>query len=291
MSNSLMDRLSKAGSIKVTTLEDSSFFNEKDMIPTNIPIINIALSGKLDGGITSGLNIIAGESKRFKSLLGLLQVKAYLKQYTDAICIFYDSGYGITPEYVKSMGVPTDRVMHVPLEHIEQLKFDMSKRLDAINRGDKVIFFLDSLGNLASKKEVEDALDEKAVSDMTRAKQIKSFFRIITPHLTTKNLTCIVVNHVYKEQGCLAGETKVKTANGNKNIGDIKVGDLVYSVSGLKPVTWTYSPDDLDIEGKKFMRLTFNDGSFVDCTDNHKFLLNDMTWKPAGEMVVGEVFK
>lgn len=199
---SLMERLSKSGATKnASVLSDSVFFNEKDMIPTEVPIINLALSGRLDGGITSGLNIIAGESKRFKSLLGLLQVKAYLRQYEDAVCLFYDSEFGIPPDYISSMGIDPARVLHIPIEHIEQLKFDISKRLEEIKRGDKVIIFVDSLGNLASKKEVEDALDEKSVSDMTRAKQVKSLFRIITPHLTTKDVTCIVINHVYKEQG------------------------------------------------------------------------------------------
>jgi hypothetical protein len=60
---------------------------------------------------------------------------------------------------------------------------------------------VDSVGNLASKKEVEDALEGKSVADMTRAKQLKSLFRMVTPHLTIKDIPMIVVNHTYKEQG------------------------------------------------------------------------------------------
>ncbi len=36
-----------------------------------------------------------------------------------------------------------------------------------------VIIVVDSVGNLASKKEVDDALEGKSVADMTRAKQMK----------------------------------------------------------------------------------------------------------------------
>jgi hypothetical protein len=54
---------------------------------------------------------------------------------------------------------------------------------------------------LASKKEVDDALDGKSVADMTRAKQMKSLFRMITPHLTIKDIPAIVVNHTYMEIG------------------------------------------------------------------------------------------
>jgi hypothetical protein len=54
---------------------------------------------------------------------------------------------------------------------------------------------------LASKKEVEDALEGKSVADMTRAKQMKSLFRMVTPHLTIKDIPMIVVNHTYSEMG------------------------------------------------------------------------------------------
>jgi hypothetical protein len=60
---------------------------------------------------------------------------------------------------------------------------------------------VDSVGNLASKKEVDDALEGKSVADMTRAKQMKSLFRMITPHLTIKDIPMVVVNHTYAEIG------------------------------------------------------------------------------------------
>jgi len=197
--NELLKRIKGAGAVKqASVLSDSLFFNEKEQSPTDIPIINLALSAKLDGGLASGLTFLAGPSKHFKSLLGLLLVKAYLKKYKDSICIFYDSEFGITPEYITSNGIDANRVLHVPIEHLEQLKFDISKRLEEIKRGDKVIIFIDSVGNLASKKEVEDALDEKSVADMSRARVMKSLWRIVTPHLTTKDIPCIAVNHTYQ---------------------------------------------------------------------------------------------
>ena len=196
---SLLEKLQKSGAVKHTSvLNKSTFFNVKDSIPTEIPIINVALSGRLDGGLTPGLTFLAGESKSFKSLLGLMLVKAYMKKHEDAVCLFYDSEFGVTPEYIESNGIDTSRVLHIPIEHLEQLKFDISQRLEEIERGDKVIIFVDSVGNLASKKEVEDALDGKSVADMSRAKVMKSLWRIVTPHLTTKDIPCVAVNHTYQ---------------------------------------------------------------------------------------------
>jgi hypothetical protein len=94
-----------------------------------------------------------------------------------------------------------DRVIHTPVTDVEQLKFDIMKQLQGIERDEKVIILIDSIGNLASKKEVEDALNEKSVADMSRAKQIKSLFRMVTPHLTMKNIPLVAVNHTYKEIG------------------------------------------------------------------------------------------
>jgi RecA/RadA recombinase len=193
-----MDKLLKAGAVKMaSTLSESKFFAAKDQIPTDVPCLNIAFSGAIDGGITPGLTVLAGPSKHFKSNLGLIGVRAYFNKYPDAVCLFYDSEFGISQDYIASHGIDTERVIHIPIEHIEMLKFDIAKRLEEIERGDHVIIFIDSVGNLASKKEVEDALEEKSAADMTRAKQMKSLFRIITPHLTMKDLPCLVVAHTY----------------------------------------------------------------------------------------------
>ena len=196
---SLMSKMMKAGTIKETSiLAESELFNEKEQAPTSIPIINMALSGRVDGGLTSGLTFLAGPSRHFKSLLGLIMVSAYMKKYPDSVCLFYDSEFGITPQYIQANGIDTSRVLHVPIEDLEQLKFDITKRLHSLERGEKVIIFIDSVGNLASKKEAEDALEGKSVADMSRAKVMKSLWRIITPHLTTKDIPCIAVNHTYQ---------------------------------------------------------------------------------------------
>lgn len=199
---SLIDRIRKNSTIKETDiLSDSVFFTKKDMIPTTIPVINVALSGRLDGGLTPGLTMWAGPSKHFKTAFSLLMANAYLNKYQDGVVLFYDSEFGTPQGYFNSFGIDTDRVVHTPITDIEQLKFDMMQQLQEIKRGDRIIIVVDSIGNLASKKEVEDALDQKSVADMSRAKQVKSLFRMVTPHLTMKDIPMVVVNHTYKEIG------------------------------------------------------------------------------------------
>lgn len=75
----LKSRLIKASTSKMTAeLTKSKFFNEKDVVRTKIPMLNIAISGALDGGMQSGLTIFAGPSKHFKSNMSLTMVSAYL---------------------------------------------------------------------------------------------------------------------------------------------------------------------------------------------------------------------
>ena len=199
---SILDKLKKNSTIKDTAiLKDSKFFTKKDMIPTSIPIINVALSGRFDGGLTPGLTMWAGPSKHFKTAFSLLMAKSYLDKYEDAVLLFYDSEFGTPQSYFDSFGIDTSRVLHTPVTDVEQLKFDIMQQMDQIERGEHVIIVIDSIGNLASKKEVEDAMNAKAVADMSRAKQMKSLFRMVTPHLTMKDIPMIVVNHTYKEIG------------------------------------------------------------------------------------------
>ena len=199
---SILDKIKKNSSIKESAiLSKSKFFTDKDMIPTAVPIINVALSGKLDGGLTPGLTMWAGPSKHFKTAFSLLMAKSYLDKYPDAALLFYDSEFGTPQSYFDSFGIDTNRVLHTPITDIEKLKIDIMQQLNEVERGEHLIIVVDSIGNLASIKEVNDALEGKTVGDMSRAKAVKSLFRMVTPHLNLKDIPMIVVNHTYMEIG------------------------------------------------------------------------------------------
>lgn len=301
-SGALLERLNGTSSNKMSAmLAESIFFNDKDTIRTRVPIINLMMSGRLDGGITPGLTCIAGPSKHFKSNLSLVMVSAYLRKYPDAVCLFFDNEFGSTPDYFTSQGVDISRVIHCPFIDVEELKFDIVKKLEAITRGDKVIIYIDSIGNVASKKELQDAKDEKSAQDMTRAKQIKSLFRMVTPYLTVLDIPCIAVNHTYETQemfsktvmsgGCVVSGTKIQMGDGSlKNVEDIKEGEFVKSMVGTSMVTHTWNPDTLEVGEPECYEVEFEDGYKVTCSDIHKFLIMDgdtPKWVMAKDLVVG----
>jgi RecA/RadA recombinase len=199
---SLADRLLKAGAKgnSASMLKKSRFFNDDIGIPTSVYSLNIALSGSIHGGILPGVGVIAGPSKHFKSNLSLEIVSSYMKKHKESICIFYDSEFGTKKGYFEKSGVDEDRVIHVPISDIEELTFDVAQKLKEIEESDKVIILIDSVGNLASKKEVADAEGENSAMDMTRAKKLKGFFRIVTPKLHMKFIPMICIAHVYQTQ-------------------------------------------------------------------------------------------
>jgi len=227
----------------------------------------------------------------------LLMAGAYLKKHTDACLMFYDSEFGSPQQYFESFGIDTSRVLHIPIKNIEELKFDIVNQLEQMDRKDKVIIVIDSVGNLASKKELEDAMNEKSVADMTRAKALKGLFRMVTPYLTMKNIPLLAINHTYQTQemfskavvsgGCFEEGTLVRLADGNnKPINEIVVGDLVITRDGVRDVTHTWDPDTL-LEGEpECYELEFEDGHKIVCSDTHPFAVNGQ-WVQAQDLTIG----
>lgn len=199
---SVMQKLMKASKIKESAiLSESKVYAPSALVDTGVPMINVALSGDVDGGLSSGLTVLAGQSKHFKTSFALLMSAAYMREKKDAVMLFYDSEFGSPQAYFDTFGIDTDRVLHVPVMNVEELKFDVVAQLEALDKKDDVIIVIDSIGNLASKKEIEDTMNEKSVADMTRAKQLKSLFRMVTPYLAMKSIPMLAINHTYKEIG------------------------------------------------------------------------------------------
>lgn len=281
-----INKFLKNSSIKAAAMiEESKVFKERELAPTQVYALNIAYSGSLFGGLDTGLTLWAGPSRHFKSVYTLISVKAWMDKYPDAICLFYDSEFGTPSAYFKSVGIDTSRVVHLPVTNIEDLKFDVMKQLDIIDETDKVIIAIDSIGNTASVKEVQDALDEKSVADMSRAKALKGFTRMITPILKTKDIPCIGVNHTYQEigmfpktimgGGCVIEGTEVLMADGTlKEIQDIQVGEYVKTPVGDHVVTNVWDPQTLEIGEPECYEIEFEDGTKYTISDNDHLFVN-----------------
>lgn len=184
----------------ISKIENSFIFNEKNenKVITDIPALNIALSGEVDGGFLSGITVFAGKSKHFKTMYALELARNFLEQKDDSILVFFDSEFGSPKKYFEKFGDNISRIIHVPVTTVEELRSQLLNQIEGFERDDNVIFIIDSVGSLASEKETDDAMDGKNTVDMTRAKINKSLTRIVTPKLALKNIPCIAINHTYQ---------------------------------------------------------------------------------------------
>ena len=246
----LFDKLKKANTIKDASLLSLSKFFKEEFYPTGIPILNLALSARLDGGFTYGMTILAGASKTAKSLIMLYLAKQYLDNNKDSIFILYDCEFGTHNQMIDSVGIDRSRIYHKPLEDVEQLKIDLMKTLQDIDREDKVIIGVDSFGEIASRKETEDTLDGKTVADMSRAKALNSLFRQLKPQLNTRKVPLIGVGKTYKTQEIYAKEV----LGGGE--GMTKQADTVFFISKVQ------EKDGKEFKGSTF-KLKANKGRLV----------------------------
>lgn len=301
-SQSLAERLIKNSRNTAYQLDKSPVYSDKGIVTTGFPLLNVAWSGSVRGGYEEGkITTFAGPSKHGKTFLSFVSAKAFQDKYEDGIILFFDIEYGTPMDYLEGIGIDLDRMVHVPITNLEELKFDIVNQLNNLQEGDKVCIVLDSLSNTPSKKELEDTLSEKSTADMTRAREAKSLFRMITPLLAKHKVPMFVITHVYQTMdfiskavvsgGCVVKDTKITMEDGTlKNIQDITVGERVKTLFGGKEVTHSWNPETL-IEGTpECYELEFEDGTKVTCSDKHKFLVGDgdeFKWVEAKDLKEG----
>lgn len=199
---SLVKRLLKNSTIKEThILDESPYLDKGEVISTNVPMVNVAFGGDVDGGLCAGITVLAGPSKHFKTGFALLLAEAFLSKHPDGAILFYDAEFGTPKSYFDKFGLNKKSVLHCPITDIETLTHDLSKQLNDVTEEEygKILVIVDSIGNLASRREANNALAGEDKADVgNRAKQLKAFFRVVTPHFSMKKIPAIMVSHTYK---------------------------------------------------------------------------------------------
>ncbi len=233
-------------------LMTSKLLDKSDLTVTDIPAVNVALSGRVDGGFDSGVISIAGKSKHFKTLFALNMASSYLHKHEDAVLVFLDSEFGSPRDYFHMFkDGAKDRIIHIPVTTVENLRTEMVNLLKDMTRDQKVIFIVDSIGNLSSEKENADAESGKQTVDMTRAKALKSLFRIVTPQLKLKDKTLIAINHTYQTLEMFSKEVLSGGTGGVYNSDTIFIIGKQQEKEGTEIVGWNFV---INIEKSRFVK-------------------------------------
>lgn len=187
---------------------DGGFMNEEnclstpsEWIDTNCKALNAIISGSLYKGIPAGRIVgFSGPSGAGKTLIINKCIANAQKQ--GYIGVIWDSEVAVDKQSAKNVGVNLKKTKYYPVETIEECRNQISKFLDNVIAANdptsKFIVSIDSLGNLASSKEIEDARKGKDAADVgQRAKALKSMMRSITYKAAKARVPILFSNHIY----------------------------------------------------------------------------------------------
>ena len=172
-------------------------------IDTGSMVFNGLISGSLFGGVSSNkITAIAGESSTGKTFFSLAVAKNFLDTNPDAYVLYFDTESSITRALLESRNIDTKRFVVINVVTIEEFRSKALRAVDIYLKKDEAerkpcMFVLDSLGMLSTEKEINDALNDKQVRDMTKSQLVKGAFRMLTLKLGQANIPLIVTNHTY----------------------------------------------------------------------------------------------
>ena len=181
----------------------SDIDESESYVDTGSYIFNGLVSGSIFGGVSSNkITAVAGESSTGKTFFSLAIVKNFLDNDPNAYCLYFDTESAITKSLLEDRGVDTSRLVVINVVTIEQFRSKALKAVDIYLKSKTedrkpCMFVLDSLGMLSTEKEINDALEDKQVRDMTKSQLVKGAFRMLTLKLGQANIPMIVTNHTY----------------------------------------------------------------------------------------------
>tara|TARA_R110000868_G_scaffold133029_6_gene344412 strand:+ start:2214 stop:3299 length:1086 start_codon:yes stop_codon:yes gene_type:complete len=227
-------------------LEDSSISTPSDWIDTGSKALNAIISGSLYKGIPVGrITGFAGPSGAGKTLImNKIMANAQKKGY---IAVIWDSEVAVDKESARNVGMDLKKTKYYPVETIEECRNQVSTFLDNVIAAEdpdhKFIISIDSLGNLASSKEIEDARKGKDAADVgQRAKAIKSMMRSITYKAAKAKVPILFSNHIY--EGMEMFPSLIKNQAGGK--GPIYLASVLVQLS-LRNEKSSENPDEQSI--------------------------------------------
>lgn len=187
--------------LKTTQVSVAEDIPETGFIDTGSYALNAVLSGSIYGGIPNNrVVMLAGAPSAGKSFLALACIKTYMDENPTASVLYFDTEFALERSMVAKRGIDVNRFHIVQTETLEDFRTKAVKILDAYEKSKKklpMVFALDSLSNLATNKEVADAMTGHTARDMTKAQVIRSIFRILTNKLGKNNVPLIVTSHTY----------------------------------------------------------------------------------------------
>ena len=191
-------------------------------VDTGSYIFNALVSGSILGGVSGDkITAIAGESSTGKTFFSLAVVKNFLDTNPDAYCLYFDTEAAINKSMLVARGIDLNRLVVVNVVTVEEFRTKALKAVDIYMKKPEAdrkpcMFVLDSLGMLSTEKEINDALNDKQVRDMTKSQLLKGTFRMLTLKLGQSKIPMLVTNHTYDVIGAYVPTKEMGGGSGLK---------------------------------------------------------------------------
>lgn len=229
-----------------SVLDESTLSSAEDWIDTGSHALNAIISGSVFGGVPAGrITGFAGPSMAGKTLImNKIMANAQKKGY---IPVIWDSEVAVDKRSAQNAGMDTTKVKYYPIETVEDCRNQMCAFLDNVIKANnpelKFIIAIDSLGNLASSKELRDAAAGKDAADVgQRAKAIKSLMRTLTYRAAKAKVPILFSNHIY--EGMEMFPSLTKNQSGGK--GPVYLASVLVQLSTKNEKT-TDNPNEANV--------------------------------------------
>lgn len=295
-----MSKIDPLGSV----MTENAFSKIDEWIGTGNYLLNAQVSGSIFKGTPNSRSVVfSGKTGTGKTFLILNSVRE--AQKLGYYAIYGDSEAAVDEDLMIKFGIDPARVRYQPLKTVLQTRHFISNLCQTLKEKKKagleipkICMIIDSIGNLATEKELADALSGSDKRDMTKQQNLKSIFRVITTDLAELKIPLWVSNHVYdviggyfpstvQSGGCMIPGTLIRCKSGLKKIEEIEKNEKVLTLDGYKTVTETWTFD------KKTIEIELEDGIIYQVSETHRFLIHpdwkrEESWKTAADLTAND---
>lgn len=231
--STLTDFIKATGNEFAGVADDGTISDVCGYIDTGAYALNALVSGNIYHGFPSNrITGIGAPPATGKSMFCLAALKNFLQNHDNGLAFIFETEAAVSKADLKNRGIDTRRVGVIPITTVQEFRNQSIKILDnyekiPLKEREPMIFILDSMGMLSTTKEIDDASSGSESQDMTRARQLKATFRVLTLRLGRANVPLLVTNHVYDSMSGMGPPIPVQ--GGGKG--------FVYSCSNILTLT------------------------------------------------------
>jgi len=216
--NSLVKQLIKDSNNDLASVVSAGIIGDcSTFVDTGSYSLNALLSGSMYGGVPSNkITCLAGSESVGKTFFALSIAKNFLDADKNSLILFFESEGALTTSMITDRDLDPERFVVFPVSTVEEFRTQCLKLIEGIPKETNVMIFLDSLGNLSTRKEMEDSASGSDKRDMTRAPMIRGTFRTLALKLSTRNIPLIITNHTYDKIGSMFPSKEISGGGGIK---------------------------------------------------------------------------